>query len=78
VTGEPDSAPPIDLRILTAGLSDEEIAAVTSVVRATVAAAQAADGGESAEAMNARRWRRSVGPLAATHHGVDPWSRRIS
>jgi len=77
VSAEPDAAPPIDLRILTAGLSDEEVAAVTSVVRATVAAARAADGGESAEAANVRRWRRSVGPLAAAHAGIDPWSRRI-
>ena len=55
-----------DLRIRTPGLSDEEVAAITSVVTAAIEAQRAAneDGRESAEAANARRWRHSVGPLA--------------
>jgi len=55
-----------DLRILTPGLSDEEVAAVISVVAAAAEAQhELNDDGRDPSAVNARRWRRSVGPLAS-------------
>ncbi len=68
-----DAAPQPELRILTDGLSDEEVAAVTSVVSAAIAAQRAGneDGRESLETVNARRWRRSVGPFAGIGTAFD-------
>jgi len=62
---QPPAALP-ELRILTEGLDEEEIAAVTSVVTAAIEAQRAGDddGREAVATANARRWRHSVGPLA--------------
>ncbi len=65
-----DAGEPLDLRILTPGLTDEEIAAVTSVV-ATMLEEQreAADRASAPQA----RWNRSVGTLGPSPRGVAAW-----
>ncbi len=61
-----DAETALGLRILTHGLSEEEVAAVTSVVSGLVAEqrAQQPETGESQEARNRRRWVHSVGQFA--------------
>jgi len=60
----------LDLRILTPGLSEEEIAAVTSVVTAMVAEQRT-----QAEQSTAPvpRWRRSIGRLVEPPIAGRPW-----
>lgn len=60
----------IDLRIHTAGLDAEEIAAVTSVVTAAVQAER-----QSASSPTDRRWQEAVAPLGRRAPAASAWRR---
>jgi len=62
---------PLDLRILTPGLSDEEIAAVTSVVAAMIEAQRDDAVRESAGGQD--RWRRSLDLGRSASRGPAAW-----
>ena len=69
-TGTEDTAA-LDLRILTPGLSDEEVAAVTSVVAAML---EAQRGEAVREAVDGRdRWHRSLDPTGSRDRGPAAW-----
>jgi len=70
---EGESKGDLDLRILTPGLSEEEIAAVTSVIAAMLEEQRDA---ELREAGPVDRWRRSFDPGGSRGPGAWRWSIR--
>ncbi len=60
-----------DLRILTPGLTEEEIAAVTSVVATMIE--EQRDAAERDGAREEARWRRSVGAVPPSARGAAAW-----
>jgi hypothetical protein len=66
-----DGTEALDLRILTPGLSDEEIAAVTSVVAAMLEAQRGEALRESSHGRD--RWRRSFDLASSGGRGPSAW-----
>ena len=66
-----DGTEALDLRILTPGLSDEEIAAVTSVVATMLEAQRGEAARDSAPGRD--RWRHGLDPLGAAQRAPADW-----
>jgi len=71
----PPHADDLDLRILTPGLTDEEIAAVTSVVAAMLE--EQRDAADRAGAPQSP-WNRSLGVLRPSQRGAAAWRWSLS
>ncbi len=67
----PDSPSPLDLRILTPGLTEEEIAAVTSVISAMLEEQRESAAREATPP--GARWRRSVERTGVGARGATSW-----